>query len=1701
MAKNSDQKTIISPIAIDLGAKNTGVYFAHYEAGSPLDVFEEEGTKSGKVYQLDQDSYTYLMVNRTAARHQRRGFDRRQMAKRLFKLIWCKHFGLSWNKDVQQTIGFLMNRRGFSFLTEGYDADRLERFPEKAFSELPGKLKGELKNEVSKNDKGSYDFASDLIEWTNEGVDKVRSMFNAINQEPERIRRELVLITRTKKMREYCSIRKQGDPIPEERKADLSRLSNWILEEWETQGIKGLPARSSEKNFVDLVDYLNNEGLATANRILDGLPKSEDLKTKEKELKKSIWNFNAENFDGEKQDFDTTDEPKVKTHLHHLAFALHKTMNELESGGRHRSNYFKEVEAVLQNTNHSHKYLERFCEKLRAKKYTGLDIDSLSNLIGHISNLELKPLRKYFNDPEHKISRTNKQGDRWKKDRITELFERWILHEWRVNPQKDKQKAPGADYDYKTLKTNWKEWKEKNNGLIGFWLQTDPGLTIPPYQDNKNRRPPKCQSLLFNVHFLDHKYPTWEDWLAELKKLQFVKTYLGDYEEELRKLKSGKGKSYFNESADYKGSLLEDSGRRSIKELNARVLQFIFDRVKAEDELRLNEIYSHAKKYRQLESTEEEKQIAKDNLEKEKQIAKGKLEQAIKESDLPGGLKTSRNYENDLFEKSSFLHLVCKYYKQRQRARDGRIYIHPQYRFIKGRGYENTGRFYDKNHLLSYCNHKPRQKRYQTLWDLAGVLQVSPDDFKHKALEQTPDGQLDKPMDEKLVNWLLNCTKGLKTNCDKAAKEQKDRRGCLKPDIQNVFGIIYHRKKSDQPNDREVKKILENSKIEDALKLYRFCERAKGLCLDVTESLYDESRQDKWKEELEKNPATAVYLLAQINNIAFKERNGNAKTCPVCSADNARRMQMISTKDGKDTIAKAQKLPAIPTRVIDGAVMRMARIVGKAIANDKWGKIEGDLEKGNEVCIPIITESNRFEFEPSKEELVKGQRTGARRGKVAERDGEHKIFESKEERIKQNSMGICPYKRPHQRHTPLGNEDGEIDHIIPRSSKWGTLNDEANLIYASKECNQNKGQQEYSLNHLRSQYKQSVFETADDEKIEQWIIDKIGDGDGDDFKFGKYRSFINLDSDEQKAFRHALFLTGHPLREKVIAAINNKSRALVNGTQRYFAEVLANALYKKAMHIGKQGLLSFDYYGVEARSNSRGDGIYDLRKLYEAVYPEIDEYDKSKDRKQQAYSHLIDAQLAFVIVADAHRNGGGLKLKIDDIDDSVRKEPLIDLETGEIFAVGMLKLIEVPNDKFGGIRNITRRKPYDVETHHRELMRKGHKKVESISYQIHRDNLVAEKFIPLIQLENGGYKKGFSTDKSVAYKEEDFERVKGFIAPSPANKNVWLVKKKEALSYLMNVGRKGLKKEELKTAKLLDKLIYQTVRKKIQKALSVSNKEPETVSDALSNWDKCIREDKFKKDGVLLPIFQEWEKLKIEFENADPEESLQDFLKNSELFRDKQNSSIKNHNKKRKVYSLPMVATIGSIRLERRAWNGPSVIQTAADEGLSKYGLDAKQRPHTVLSKNSIPIKHYRGLPGELIPEPREWKEIPDAYISDYNKRSGGVKICLGKVKHQDAKRCRIIIRVNNIDQLSLPDKDNWQGKLFRYDTEDEREGKLEKEKGANGHYLSSEWQWFEKPFELPKDRNAVTIRKIDGIYEIEFTIQKTVKIKEWLQL
>ena len=93
---------------------------------------------------------------------------------------------------------------------------------------------------------------------------------------------------------------------------------------------------------------------------------------------------------------------------------------------------------------------------------------------------------------------------------------------------------------------------------------------------------------------------------------------------------------------------------------------------------------------------------------------------------------------------------------------------------------------------------------------------------------------------------------------------------------------------------------------------------------------------------------------------------------------------------------------------------------------------------------------------------------------------------------------------------------------------------------------------------------------------------------------------------------------------------------------------MANEIYKKAKKEKKQNLLSFDYFSIPAEE------IHANRKQLEREkekHPELEKYTKTKDnKKQKNYSHLIDAQIAFVTSLSHHYNEGSFKIKASFID-------------------------------------------------------------------------------------------------------------------------------------------------------------------------------------------------------------------------------------------------------------------------------------------------------------------------------------------------------------------------------------------------------------------------------------------------------------------
>jgi ribonuclease HII len=180
-------------------------------------------------------------------------------------------------------------------------------------------------------------------------------------------------------------------------------------------------------------------------------------------------------------------------------------------------------------------------------------------------------------------------------------------------------------------------------------------------------------------------------------------------------------------------------------------------------------------------------------------------------------------------------------------------------------------------------------------------------------------------------------------------------------------------------------------------------------------------------------------------------------------------------------------------------------------------------------------------------------------------------------------------------------DDGEIDHILPRSytlEHYGTVfNSEGNLIYVHQKCNQSKADSIYKLPDIKAGISA------------EWIEEQVA-------TIKNFKTFSVLSAEQQKAFRYALFLpSDNEAYKKVIDWLRTDQSTMVNGTQKYLAKKIQEKLTK--MLPNKE--LSFEFILVDAEEVSR------LRQQYAKQNQLL-----QKQEKQAPSSHTIDAVMAFV---------------------------------------------------------------------------------------------------------------------------------------------------------------------------------------------------------------------------------------------------------------------------------------------------------------------------------------------------------------------------------------------------------------------------------------------------------------------------------------
>ena len=374
------KKEMIHPIAIDFGAKKTGVYYAFYQRGSKI----SEIKKNGEV--LKWGNYTSLLGDRTAYRHARRNEKRRKLAKKLLDLILIEYFEFPAS-DHTQALGFFINRRGFNRLETSFSKEYLDHCPSEVLEYLPDATKNKLQQ------KEANKLSESLEELVNKG--KIQEIWQPIEDKIKEAQKEESYwddLIKIKKAIEQ-KIENLSDKIKDSEKGKkLSKIPRKVIERAIQDGVAF--KKDQESNVLD---FLNNSDQKKLQYLKESLP--QDIDKKHKKAKNNQWNFKPASFQLDDKtnnilsfdiDENETDQEKLenyqKIHLKHLCFAIYKINEVLESGHRHRNKYFEEVKEDLENlSQHEHQYLKDFAKVI--SNHPQLDNDQLYRLIAHISIL------------------------------------------------------------------------------------------------------------------------------------------------------------------------------------------------------------------------------------------------------------------------------------------------------------------------------------------------------------------------------------------------------------------------------------------------------------------------------------------------------------------------------------------------------------------------------------------------------------------------------------------------------------------------------------------------------------------------------------------------------------------------------------------------------------------------------------------------------------------------------------------------------------------------------------------------------------------------------------------------------------------------------------------------------------------------------------------------------------------------------------------------------------------------------------------------------------------------------------------------------------------------------------------------------------------------------------------------------------------
>lgn len=180
-----------------------------------------------------------------------------------------------------------------------------------------------------------------------------------------------------------------------------------------------------------------------------------------------------------------------KSSLEEMKAAAENIIKQEEFGHKPRKIYLENIKKDIDHDSRLKAIIESFDSS-----------EKLYKCIGNISNLQLRALRWYFNDKNMRY--------------CSELNNQRLKDVWIRALQFFHYPDSTSGNSIKTLIQKIR----KTNNCIDALSNIDPILTIPPYEDQNNRRPPVDQTLLLSPEVLDRMYGSkWLKWIDGFVRL------------------------------------------------------------------------------------------------------------------------------------------------------------------------------------------------------------------------------------------------------------------------------------------------------------------------------------------------------------------------------------------------------------------------------------------------------------------------------------------------------------------------------------------------------------------------------------------------------------------------------------------------------------------------------------------------------------------------------------------------------------------------------------------------------------------------------------------------------------------------------------------------------------------------------------------------------------------------------------------------------------------------------------------------------------------------------------------------------------------------------------------------------------------------------------------------------------------------------